>query len=96
MSSESEYPQHGIPYAIKYNSPYEYVNYRLDNFPNEIYDVIHSDHILWVTICITCAGNPQCPKPDGAIPRQVHAVVSFDLNHAFLTNKLWSLLVFTN
>jgi len=28
-----------------------------------------------LTICITCAGNQKCPKPDAAIPRQVDAVV---------------------
>ena len=28
-----------------------------------------------VRICITCAGNYLCPKPDAAIPRQVDAVV---------------------
>ena len=28
------------------------------------------------TICITCAGNLQCRKPDAANPRQVHAVLN--------------------
>ncbi len=31
------------------------------------------------TICITCAGNHQCQKPDALIPRQVDAGVM----HAF-------------
>ncbi len=30
---------------------------------------------MYRTICITCAGNEQCQKPDAAIPRQVDAVV---------------------
>jgi hypothetical protein len=34
-------------------------------------------HIIsLLTICITCAGNHQTLKPDAAVPRQVHAVVS--------------------
>jgi hypothetical protein len=45
----------------------------ISNAENLLMGVNRFGHCL--TICITCAGNQLCPKPDAAIPRQVDAMV---------------------